>query len=354
MRWLIYPYSPEFIPVLRSKELMTENQITCLAAPSGFALEGKDGYIWGTDKSEYKILTTVDPQMYDGIWITPEIAYMQEAEMFTAIDALHVSNKTIYFSGILPIATEELLLKTIKDKGAAKIIHRKTMYDNFEWIIGNKLMYKLDTPIIAIAGIGTSVQKFDAQLYLRRHLLKMGYTVSQIGTKPYCEMLGFHSMPEWMFDKTYTDVEKVYAFNHYLKYIELKEKPEVIVLGIPEGIMAFNDKHSQGFGIKAFEILSAIHPDYLLVSLYNGEYSQEFFEEIRKLSRYRFHIDVDDFFISNYVPVSNSYKREQLQFTFSMENAHTQGVFSFVDLLNSKMVDKIVEKLSVYDEYEVI
>lgn len=64
---------------------------------------------------------------------------------------------------------------------------------------------------------------------------------------------------------------------------------------MPEGIIPFNEKHQQGFGLCAYEICSAVHPDYLIMSLYNGEYTQQFLDEMNNLTKYRLHVEIDDF-----------------------------------------------------------
>lgn len=353
MRWLIYPYTSKFIPVIKNKELFKEGETAGLSAPLGFSLEGKDGLIWGEEASGYQVRQKVDTEI-DGIWITPEIANMSVQEITEAIKALPVKGKKIYYSGLLGHENESLLLELLQYLGAEEIMHRKNLTEDFELSSGDFNYYKLQTPVIAVAGAGTFTQKFDLQLYLRSQLLNAGYRVSQIGTRPYCEMLGFHSMPDWMFNTEYTDYEKVYAFNHYLRSIEIKEEPEVIILGIPEGIIPFNEKHSQGFGLKAFEICAAVHPDYLLMSLHHGEYTQEFYSEMKNLIKYRMHTEVDRFYISNYVPVSTSFKREQLVFTHSDTLNENKEVSSYHDLKDSRLADRIVDKLSIYEEYEVI
>lgn len=45
----------------------------------------------------------------------------------------------------------------------------------------------------------------------------------------------------------------------------------------------------------AYEICSAVHPDYLIMSLYNGEYTQQFLDEMNNLTKYRLHVEIDDF-----------------------------------------------------------
>ena len=197
MRWLIYPYSPKFIPVIRYGKLSENDCITSVAAPTGFALEGKSVYVW-EDSGKLKIQNEKDVMAseYDGVWITPEIAFIPEKEMTERLNELLLCDKYIYYSAILSKEKERQLMEFFEKKEAKKIIHRKSLMYDFEWQSDNTNMYKFDVPIIMVAGIGKNSQKFEIQLYLRNQFQEMGYKVSQIGTRPYCEMLDFHSMPE--------------------------------------------------------------------------------------------------------------------------------------------------------------
>ena len=318
MKWLIYPYTPKSIPIIKNKSLLKCGEVVQVSAPLGFGLEGKNGYIWGNEKSEYIIRNKIEQEI-DGIWITHE-------------------NK---------------IIDLCKNKGAKEIVKQVSASD-IELSVSDNVLYKFDTPIVAVAGTGSFTQKFDLQLYLRKELLNLGYKVSQVGTRPYCEMFDFQSMPKWMFDSTYTDREKVYAFNHFLKMIELKEKPEVIIIGMPEGIIPFNEKHQQGFGLCAYEICSAVHPDYLIMSLYNGEYTQQFLDEMNNLTKYRLHVEIDDFYVSNYVPMSTSYKKEHMVFSYSENKKNGNMLFNIDDMKSDTWIKKLIDKLSMYSEYEVI
>lgn len=55
MKWLIYPYTPKSIPIIKNKSLLKCGEVVQVSAPLGFGLEGKNGYIWGNEKSEYII-----------------------------------------------------------------------------------------------------------------------------------------------------------------------------------------------------------------------------------------------------------------------------------------------------------
>lgn len=53
-------------------------------------------------------------------------------------------------------------------------------------------------PVVFIAGITPYTEKFHVQLALRKHLLDDGYKVSQIGSKAFCNLFGFHAYPAFM------------------------------------------------------------------------------------------------------------------------------------------------------------
>lgn len=182
MKWLIYPYSPKFVPVIKYGKLSGNDSISAIVAPMGFALNGKSAFIWEAGgalsiKSEADVT-----EEYDGIWITPEIKYMSDTEIVEGLSKLELCNKTIYYSAIFNNIKEEWLFIFLRKKGVKKIIQRKSLMLDFTWQITEQNMYKIDTPIIMIAGDGENSQKFEIQLYLRKKLVELGYKTSQIGT----------------------------------------------------------------------------------------------------------------------------------------------------------------------------
>ena len=112
----------------------------------------------------------------------------------------------------LNIDDENKIIDLCKNKGAKEIVKQVSASD-IELSVSDNVLYKFDTPIVAVAGTGSFTQKFDLQLYLRKELLNLGYKVSQVGTRPYCEMFDFQSMPKWMFF-----VKWNYSFRHSYYY----------------------------------------------------------------------------------------------------------------------------------------
>ena len=147
----------------------------------------------------------------------------------------------------------------------------------------------IDIPVVAVMGIGQNVQKFDLQLYLRSRFIDKGYKVSQIGTKKISGLFGLHPLPDFLFNTQYSDVDKVYAFNRVMKDVSMQEKPDVILLGIPDSLLPLNNKHRFSFGLYAYEIFNAVQPDFVITSLMaNNGYNDEFYSEISKMAKYKY------------------------------------------------------------------
>ena len=139
---------------------------------------------------------------------------------------------------------------------------------------------RLDVPVIFIAGVTSYTEKFHVQLALRSRFLDNGYKVSQIGSKEYSALFGFHPYPLFM-NVPMDNTERILLFRKYVKYIELLEQPDVIVLGIPGGIMGVNRKHHFDFGMTAYMVSQAVEPDYVIMNmLYSQNYTKEQLEEI--------------------------------------------------------------------------
>ena len=131
-------------------------------------------------------------------------------------------------------------------------------------------------PIISVMGVGYNVSKFDVQLYLREMFLKKGYKVAQIGTKKISNIMGFYSIPDFMYNNRFSGEETILRFNEFVKKVEDKEKPDIIIIGVPEPILPLNKKHLFSFGIRAYEIYQAVDVDYCILNLLSGEYSDQF------------------------------------------------------------------------------
>ena len=73
-----------------------------------------------------------------------------------------------------------------------------------------------------------------------------------------------------------------------IKNISIEEKPDVILLGIPDSIIALNNKHRFSFGLYAYEMFNAVQPDFVITSLMaNEDYNDDFYAEISEMAKYK-------------------------------------------------------------------
>lgn len=212
-------------------------------------------------------------------------------------------------------------------------------------------------PIIFVAGTTSYTEKFHVQLVLRKRLSDNGYKVSQIGSKPYSSLFGFHSYPSFMSDSM-NNTKKIISFKKYVKYIELQEQPELIIVGIPGGIMAVNKKHHFDFGMTAYMISQAVDADYVIMNmLYSLKYTEEQLEEIRKVCRYRFNFEIDCFHLSNALLDPATLKDENLKFIKMGKKEYEKKTDNLYDLMNPADMDKAYEdmitKLSSYNVNQI-
>lgn len=212
-------------------------------------------------------------------------------------------------------------------------------------------------PVVFVAGTAPYTEKFHVQLALRKHLLDNGYKVSVIGSKTYSGLFGLHSFPFFMYENM-DNIQKIILFKKYVKYIEMIEQPDLIIIGIPGAIMAINKKHHFDFGITAYMVSQAVAGDYVIMSmLYGKKYTTEQLEELSRVCKYRLNFEVDSFHLSNAWLDPSTLKDDQLKIIKMGKKEYDQKVDKLYDLMNPDDMDKVYEdmiaKLSSYNVNQI-
>ena len=212
-------------------------------------------------------------------------------------------------------------------------------------------------PVVFVAGTAPYTEKFHVQLALRKHLLDNGYKVSVIGSKTYSGLFGLHSFPFFMYENM-DNIQKIILFKKYVKYIEMIEQPDLIIIGIPGAIMAINKKHHFDFGITAYMVSQAVAGDYVIMSmLYGKKYTTEQLEELSRVCKYRLNFEVDSFHLSNAWLDPSTLKDDRLKIIKMGKKEYDQKVDKLYDLMNPDDMDKVYEdmiaKLSSYNVNQI-
>ncbi|NFE59418.1 TIGR04066 family peptide maturation system protein [Clostridium botulinum] len=365
---MIYPFDIESVPLIRHSKLVNKYNIVYAISPNGWGLTGKDaGYADGGQSTGMIIDNDFDKALE-----SCDTVFFTHHSMKTNL------SKLIYPKIIKAAENSKNILCTIKledeiiDK-IRSICNKNNKFfkyfmdtcNNIE-ISESEKIYPVNAPVIFVAGLEERTHKFEIQLNLRENLQKMGYKVSQVGTRHYCELMEFHSFPKFMYSKSITESEKVTLFNHYIKNIEIKEKPDIIVIGIPGGIMPFNYEFTNRFGILAYEVSQAVIPDAVVLSMLYKNYTPEFFELLLKSLKYKFGYNVDCFNIVNAslnIPISRvegtlQYITMDWNFINEKKKIYSEldsPVYNILDTDDAKsMSDLLVDKLAKYGENQII
>lgn len=302
---LIYPYDEEFSPILSYKELMSQYQITKVVSLRGWGLCGKEAGAIGKRNSLGFIVTDEFENNLDEcdavLFCETKNAIDFEKLIMPKIDMAIKFGKDIIVAFHMNQSEIDLIWKKCMDGkvGFKNYYRNTTLQSNLHMAEGSLGNLEINTPVIFVFGMSQKTNKFDIQLSLRKNFLERGYQVSQIGSRNYCELMGFHSFPCFMNAKLQESV-KIRLFNRYIKEIENTEAPDVIIIGIPGGIFPINKKFTNYYGIYAYEISQAVMPDAAVFSCLYDEFTQDYFQLISTSIKNRFGFEVDCFNISNH------------------------------------------------------
>jgi len=159
----------------------------------------------------------------------------------------------------------------------------------------DKLAY-IPVPIITVMGQGQQCNKFDIQLGLRRTLQKRGYKVSQVGTKRYSAAFGFCGLPAF---PDFPLWKKILLYNRFFADIVRKESPDVLIVGIPGGIMPIDKYNQELFGETAIAVSRSLSPDVSILSMYLSQVEDNFLNDMTNYAKYALGTTLDFFHMSN-------------------------------------------------------
>jgi peptide maturation system protein (TIGR04066 family) len=237
---LINPLTKDECPIIRYRHMLDNYEIVAAIPEKGYGLEGKD----------VCVLDGGEPTSF--IFHNP-----YEGEM---------------------LSYDVTLSDIINDKLSSEIsrIRKASPTDKLK---------EIPIPVIIVIGSGTDCQKFDIQLGLRDAFLKEGYKVSQFGTKSYSRLFGFDTTPD------YTELplwKKVFAYNDLFYEKCRQDNSDVIIIGVPGGVMPITPYACEKFGEEALAISFSAKPDIAVFSCYFVVPLQEYFDSYKNLMRFRF------------------------------------------------------------------
>ena len=296
---MIFPYNAESTPLVKYAPMLENFEIKALVSLKGWAMGGQDaGAADGGDPLGISVSDDFE-QALDGV---DAVIVSDIGVMYHSFDNKHLE-KTVLDKVLRAIEagkTIALLLRLTEDN---RNILREAAERNHVLFLDYSLpspvvpesvpssLHRIGVPVVFVAGIHECTDKFYAQLGLRDYFLKNGYRTVSIGSRSYCELLGFHSFPDFMLGNNfYSNKQKILLFNQYIFDIQNTQKPDLIVLGIPGGVMPLDPTYTSDFGTLAYMVSNAVCPDYTVLCTFYENLVDDaaFFDGLSELTSKRF------------------------------------------------------------------
>ena len=209
----IYPFSTEAVPLVRHSELLDQYRISALVSPKSWGYENQIFEVGAVRLLVSSSLEKTLPQM-DTLFVPElQVSEIVEKQIINNICGAAPHLHMIHCVG--KMKDQNLIqLKNACKKANCSLNILSSAKQSLEFY-GIKrehsgVLQQISVPVVAVAGLWENTDKFEVTLSLREHLLKEGYRVSQVGSRPYCELFGFHSFPEFMFDSSIDERDKIF------------------------------------------------------------------------------------------------------------------------------------------------
>lgn len=284
---LVYPFSVQTVPLARYSDMLLDYDVVIPVTEDGSVLKNRDvSYLDGGSPAGVNVSISFREAVVesDAVLFCNEI-YNEQNTRNNFLLAKKQGKSIIAvqsFFDALKINSENCLVLT-NSKCEDEITSENVLRD-------------INVPVILIMGQGKQCHKFDIQLALRKKFINLGYKVSQVGTKEYSALFGFHSIPFFPDDPFW---KKILLYNCFFRSIVDSEKPDVLIVGAPGGIMPIDSRHNELFGETSITISTSIQPDISIFSMYLAKSNNETLNTYKNYSRYAMSTPLDYFHVSN-------------------------------------------------------
>ncbi len=127
---------------------------------------------------------------------------------------------------------------------------------------------EIETPVVVVFGMGKNCNKLENQLRLYQAMNEAGYKVAWVSSNALGVLWGSYVIPDFLFDQRISFEEKILKFNNFIYKIEMGAKPDVFIIGVPEGVSVFSCGEYNHFAEYSLVIGSAVPVDSAILCSY--------------------------------------------------------------------------------------
>lgn len=305
-RVAIYPFDHEFLPLVRNNPQEDLWQFTHLISPAGWGFTGKDA---GELDQDSEVGITISDNFEEALHYVDTVIFTQsinaidkEKDILPKLEMAIKNKKNI--SCTVSLSSEEYgyYQSMCASEGCSFSYHNNNLFNKDEmkgFLQQDLVLHDVSSSVVMVFGITNNMGKLDSQFALQEFFKKQGYKTSLVSSKSYGSFFNAHPSPGFLFSNDFTESEKVVLFNQYIKHIERMEKPDVIIIGVPGGLLPLKKQDTVNFGILPFIITRGAQPDASIVCTYAERYSKRYFEELTPTLDNRFSMGLVGYLINN-------------------------------------------------------
>lgn len=361
----VFPYDLYFSPILKNQNLLNDIEIIQIFSLKGWGFVGESLAFSNKDEfmSDKVISDIMDENItfdFDTLWIVGSNNHLDESYLYNVIEIMAKKNINIMVSKVLN-NDQISKIQQICQIEQANVEFIKN--SEIEISDTNEIIYPIGKPIISVSGLDIKTNKFELQLELKSRLEKDGYNVALISSRSECFLINEHPLPSFLSSNEISEKTKILMFNHLIKMISNDDNVDVIIVGVPSGVMPNSKLQVANFGITAFHIFNAVSPDFNIFSIHCNGNNDKYLDELYQLMKYKFSIEIDCFNLSNiaqdpfsvnkltdieYILYNNDYPKEEIS------KLEYKKCPLFERRSYENMYNFLINQLSSYDDLEVL
>ena len=347
MAYLVYPYSNDFIPLVRDTSQI-EYQIKSVVFPKGW-------------KKNIHV-----PKGIQGSTDFFEALHNVEGVIFTDINCWPYLYKDVVnkIKFVLDLGLKVVCCAELKEVELLKF----AVYSNFRYYKNATLFHGLkrtpyqiqDCPVLCVGNLFRGMKNSEVVFEISEQLKRKGYTVLTVMPNDRNYFLaGYEIFTDEFYDSISLE-EYVITYNNYINSLQAARSADIIVIGMPDGMIKYSDVCPGGYGIKNYILSQAISIDYFILNTPLDVIEVEGLNLLSDAFKFKYGFEIDSIIFSRlYVDAAASNEEEKLVFQFADEKA----VFNSIDLYRGEddkhgyydindlssyetIVNKCIEKLS--------
>ena len=289
----LYPYNKEMHGFVRYRDHL-HFDLVGIADPAGRGLAGKDaGVAIGLPPAGIRI----SPRIEDAVKGADSLilGYVDELGRIGKRDMLREAITQALEAGLSVFSLLPVPDDTYGDlherarRARLRIEFPDVTPDEVKTLLQETSRYDaVDVPVLAVVGTSSQQGKFTVQLALRRRLLDIGYSISQVGTEHQSELFGM----DFAFPMGYASPLQL-PLQFYAPFLDAKMRqiahdktPDIMLAGSQSGTIPYDVEEHSTHSLPSLAFLLGIKPDACILvvnSIDPDDYISDTMDAIRAL-----------------------------------------------------------------------